>query len=73
MTPRIERHQHLRVIVDHAAKPAIGAGADAAWRRDIAAVARFPNVACKLSGLATEALANWTVDDPRPYAEHLLT
>ena len=73
LIPVLERHPHLRVIVDHAAKPAIGAGADAAWRSDIAAVAQFPNVACKLSGLVTEAPANWIVDDLRPYAEHLLT
>ena len=63
----------LRVVIDHAAKPAIGSGADVAWRRDIAAVARFPNVACKLSGLVTEAPANRSGDDLRPYAEHLLT
>jgi L-fuconolactonase len=69
----LERYPKLRVVVDHAAKPAIGSGADAAWRRDIAAVARFSNVACKLSGLVTEAQANWTVDDLRPYAEHLVT
>jgi L-fuconolactonase len=56
-----------------AAKPAIGSGADAAWRSDVAAVAQFPNVACKLSGLVTEAPSNWTVDDLRPYVEHLLT
>jgi len=69
----LERHPQLRVVVDHAAKPAIGGGADAAWRSDIAAVAQFSNVACKFSGLVTEAPANWTVDDLRPYAEHLLT
>jgi L-fuconolactonase len=68
----LERHPQLRVVVDHAAKPAIGGGSSAAWRSDITAVAQFPNVACKLSGLVTEAPANWTVDDLRPYAEHLL-
>lgn len=69
----LERHPQLRVVVDHAAKPAIGSGDDAAWRSDVAAVAQFSNVACKLSGLVTEAPSNWTVDDLRPYAEHLLT
>ena len=68
----LERHPELRVVVDHAAKPAIGSGSDAAWRSDLAAVAQFPQVACKLSGLVTEAPANWTVDDLRPCAEHLL-
>ena len=69
----LERHPQLRVVIDHAAKPAIGGDASTAWRSDIAAVARFPQVACKLSGLVTEAHANWTVDDLRPYAEHLLS
>lgn len=68
----LERHPQLRVVIDHAAKPVIGGGADAAWRSGIAAVAQFPGVACKLSGLVTEAPANWTVEDLRPYAEHLL-
>jgi L-fuconolactonase len=69
----LERYPELRVVVDHAAKPAIGSGDDAAWRSDVAAVAQFSNVACKLSGLVTEAPSNWTVDDLRPYVEHLLT
>jgi L-fuconolactonase len=69
----LERYPQLRVVVDHAAKPAIGSGDDAAWRSDVAAVAQFSNVACKLSGLVTEAPSNWTVDDLRPYGEHLLT
>jgi L-fuconolactonase len=69
----LERYPKLRVVVDHAAKPAIGSGDDAAWRSDVAAVAQFSNVACKLSGLVTEAPSNWTVDDLRPYVEHLLT
>ena len=51
LIPVLERHPHLRVIVDHAAKPAIGAGADAAWRRDIAAVASL-RMSLKLSGIS---------------------
>jgi predicted TIM-barrel fold metal-dependent hydrolase len=38
--------------------------------RDIEA--SLPNVACKLSGLATEAGPGWTADDVRPYLEHAL-
>ncbi|MEW6641612.1 MAG: amidohydrolase family protein [Pseudomonadota bacterium] len=68
----LDRHPQLTVVIDHAAKPAIGAGDDDAWRADIAAAARYPNVACKLSGLVTEAPTNWHIDDLRPYAEHLL-
>lgn len=69
----LERHPQLRVVIDHAAKPTIGAGNDATWQADIALAAQFPNVTCKLSGLVTEAPINWTVADLLPYAEHLLT
>src|SRR5262249_16021250 len=35
-------------------------------------IASFPNVACKLSGLATEASPTWRDADVRPYLEHAL-
>jgi L-fuconolactonase len=35
-------------------------------------VAAHPRIHCKLSGLATESAADWTIDDIRPYADHLL-
>ena len=67
-----ERHPGLRVVIDHAAKPDIAGGALEPWRTHIAALAGFPNVACKLSGLVTEAGEAWRSDDLRPYIEHLL-
>ena len=66
-----ERHPGLRVVIDHAAKPDIAGGALEPWRTHIAALAGFPNVACKLSGLVTEAGVGWRPDDLRPYVEHL--
>lgn len=48
------RHADLPIVVDHAAKPAIARGALREWQREIAALARLPNVHCKLSGLLTE-------------------
>ncbi len=38
----------------------------------MAALAARPNVVCKLSGLVTEAAQDWSLDDLRPYADHLL-
>jgi len=38
----------------------------------MAVIARETNVLCKLSGLATEAKAGWTVKTLRPYAEQVL-
>ena len=42
------------IVLDHAGKPRCGAGV-ASWLIALRALARHPNVRCKLSGLATEA------------------
>jgi L-fuconolactonase len=36
------------------------------------AAAAYPRVRCKLSGLATEAGPNWTIDTLRPYFDFLV-
>jgi L-fuconolactonase len=67
-----DRHPDLSIVVDHGAKPAIRERRLDPWRADMAALAARPNIACKLSGLVTEAGADWTADDLRPYLDHLL-
>jgi len=59
-------------VLDHAAKPEIRHGALDPWRAGIDAVARQPNVVCKLSGLLTEAAPGAGVEALRPYAAHVL-
>jgi L-fuconolactonase len=60
-------------VLDHAGKPDIRGGMLDPWRADIAALARLPNVVCKLSGLVTEAdPAVWRPAALRPYVDHLL-
>jgi L-fuconolactonase len=57
-------------IIDHIAKPYIRKGLIRQWQKDIQAIARYPNVYCKLSGMTTEA--DWTripQTDFRPYME----
>jgi L-fuconolactonase len=53
---------HLPVVIDHAAKPALGAAADdprhALWRDGMALLARETGAFCKLSGLLTELSAD---------------
>jgi L-fuconolactonase len=68
------RHPDLRLVLDHAAKPAIaqGQGHFEPWADRIARLAEFPQLHCKLSGLATEAAADWNADTLRPWVEHLL-
>jgi len=48
------RWPRLRIVIDHGAKPPIAGGALEPWQSDLAGVAEFPNVYCKLSGLVTE-------------------
>jgi L-fuconolactonase len=63
----------LRFVVDHLAKPAIATGEVEPWAAGIRALAALPNVACKLSGMVTEAdWTRWTVEQLRPYAETVL-
>ena len=51
----VRRHPGLTFVVDHLAKPSARDGASEAWAGGLAALAAAPNVACKLSGLVTEA------------------
>ncbi len=69
----LEQVPNLRAVVDHISKPAIAAGTLDPWRADIAAVAKFDGVCCKVSGMVTEAdLAQWTRADLEPYVLHVL-
>ncbi|SJM30221.1 amidohydrolase family protein [Mesorhizobium delmotii] len=47
------RCPRTQFIITHAGKPNIASGAFDQWADDLARLARFPNVVCKLSGLAT--------------------
>lgn len=68
----LARHPDMRVVIDHGSKPLIRDGIISGWAEDMAALARDTNAFCKMSGLVTEAKADWTVDDLRPYVDHLL-
>jgi L-fuconolactonase len=62
-----------RYVLDHAAKPPIASGEREPWAGLLRELAALPNVACKLSGLVTEAdWTQWTIEDIRPYAEEVL-
>jgi L-fuconolactonase len=50
---RLRRHPQLRVVLDHAGKPAIGDGRFDQWTSWIDALAQHPALHCKLSGLLT--------------------
>ena len=57
-------------VLDHIAKPFIKDGGMSPWYRDIAELASFPNVYCKVSGMVTEAAWRaWNKRDFRPYLD----
>ena len=60
-------------VLDHMSKPYIAAGEIEPWRRAVRALAARPNVACKVSGMFTEAdWDHWTTEQFRPYVDELL-
>ncbi len=78
----VNSHPDLPVVIDHAAKPALGAMADdprhALWAEGMQRLAAIPHVHCKLSGLLTEmrsdqfASIDKAVSVLRPTVERLL-
>jgi L-fuconolactonase len=60
----VRRNPDLSFVVDHLAKPPLREESTAAWAEGLAALAAFPNVVCKLSGLVTEAdWSSWREDE----------
>jgi L-fuconolactonase len=71
----VRRHRDVQFVIDHAAKPRIASGAwDGEWQKAMEPLGQEPNVvACKISGLVTEAdWRSWTPDQLRPYVETVL-
>lgn len=61
---------HQKFVVDHIAKPLIKTKEDGTWHEDIRALAKHPNVYCKISGMVTEAdWKNWKEEDFHPYID----
>ncbi|MDO6590037.1 amidohydrolase [Loktanella sp. D2R18] len=67
------RHPNLRTVIDHGAKPEIRDGKFDDWAADMTMLARDTHAYCKLSGIVTEAHAEWAPADIAPYVNHLLS
>ncbi len=69
----VENAPEVAFVIDHIAKPGIRDGQRQPWWDQIAALAAFPNVTCKLSGVATEAdHDHWQEADLRPYIDRVI-
>lgn len=80
-------HHHLRsaaelvarfpeqpFVIDHIAKPDVKGRQMAGWKKDIEAVAQYPNVHCKISGMVTEGdWKGWKKEDFFPYLDVIAT
>ena len=62
----------LRFVLDHAGKPPVASGQLDPWRTHLTELAEREAVACKLSGLVTEAGEEWSYEQLAPYADHVL-
>jgi L-fuconolactonase len=63
----------VRFVIDHLAKPPIFSGELEPWASHIAPFRELANVACKVSGIVTEAdWSTWTPVDLQPYVDHVL-
>jgi L-fuconolactonase len=70
-TMLVERCPETRFVLDHCGKPAIRDDAFESWARDLEQLSRHERVACKVSGLLTEARPDQAdVTALRPYLEH---
>ncbi len=68
----LTRYPGMRVVIDHCMKPQIRDRAFADWAPGMARLAKDTGACVKLSGLVTEASDGWTVEDLKPYADHVL-
>ena len=70
----VRRNRGVSFVIDHSAKPQIGGGAwDGEWEERLAPFSDEPNVACKLSGLVTEAdWRSWTPEQLDPYVRRIV-
>lgn len=68
------RYPTLKIVLNHAAKPNVGAGEINSWAQDITHLSACPNVYCKISGLLTEANSQHWQDETifEPYVKHVL-
>jgi L-fuconolactonase len=72
-----KRFPRMRTVIDHCMKPQIrnhdGTRSELAfWSHGMARLAGETGAFCKLSGLVTEANADWSVESLAPYAQQVL-
>ncbi|MEC8122039.1 MAG: amidohydrolase family protein, partial [Pseudomonadota bacterium] len=70
-----KRYPDMKVVIDHCMKPQIAEHSQAgfeSWADGMARLADETAAFCKFSALITEAGSEWTVEDLRPYVDHVI-
>ena len=63
----------VRFVIDHLAKPPIASAKLEPWAERMTAFRELEHVACKVSGMVTEAhWSSWSRRDLQPYVDHVL-
>jgi len=66
----VKKFPNQSFVIDHLAKPLIAQRQLKPWKQQLQQIAMHENVACKISGMVTEAdWKNWKVSDFKPYLE----
>jgi len=66
----VQKFPKQQFVINHIAKPYIKDAKMDAWKDNMKALSKFPNVFCKLSGMVTEAdWQNWTPEDFTKYMD----
>ena len=64
---------NVSFILDHIGNPKILENEFEDWSKNITNLSKLPNIACKLSGVVTNAdHKNWNVEDIKPYIFHIV-
>lgn len=64
---------NVSFILDHIGNPNILENGFEDWSKNITNLSKLPNIACKLSGVVTNAdHKNWNVEDIKPYISHII-
>ena len=68
----VDKAPEVQFVLDHCGVPRISQGILDPWRDEIRQMAERPNVVAKISGVVAYSGDQWTVDDLRPYVEHVI-
>ncbi|MHA6297183.1 amidohydrolase family protein [Devosia sp. CAU 1758] len=68
----IARCPDVTFVLDHCGAQDINVDQPGSWRENITSLSRLPNVNAKVSGIMAYAGPDWSLDQLRPYVEHII-